>query len=154
MPDEIIIKEIIEDTKKIGNFLDMYRQFYGEISDIKSSISFIGNRIISNESVIFVAQKKEKIIGFIQLFPSFSSVTLQKMFIVNDLYVSDKCRGQGVGRALLKESAHYGISKNIKQLFIEGAVSNVKARGLYEDFGFILNSDYMYYHYPINKKVI
>ncbi len=56
-----------------------------------------------------------------------------------------------MGEKLLKAAANFGYLSGAKQLFIEGAVANVKARGLYERFGFIRNSEYYYYHYPLNQ---
>lgn len=45
-------------------------------------------------------------------------------------------RGKGLGHYLLKEMIEAGISKGMRQIWLEVRPSNVVAKGLYERFGF------------------
>lgn len=139
----------IDDVDHVSILLDKYRQFYGEPSRPDESRRFLMDRMCLGETQTIIAQISHVTVGFTQLFPSFSSVTLQRLWILNDLYVDEKFRGRGVGRRLLSAAADFGRRSGAKQLFIEGAVANTRARGLYEKFGFVKNSEYVYYHYPL-----
>ncbi|AZC18421.1 MULTISPECIES: GNAT family N-acetyltransferase [Pseudomonas] len=139
----------IDDAQAIAPLLDKYRQFYGQASDLSRSLAFILERFFLGESIIIVAELDQRVVGFSQLFPSFSSVTLERLWILNDLYVDEEQRGAGAGLALLNAARKLGVDTQAKQLFIEGAEDNPKARNIYTQFGFIENSDYHYYHLPL-----
>ncbi|MDB4265035.1 GNAT family N-acetyltransferase, partial [bacterium] len=76
---------------------DSYRVFYKMESDLDAAKAFLNDRISNEESVIFAAYEGEKTIGFVQLYYTFSSVSLEKSLILNDLYVDSKYRKQSVG---------------------------------------------------------
>jgi len=139
----------LDDAPAIAPLLDKYREFYGENSDLPGALAFIQQRFFLGESTVIVAELDNQIVGFTQLFPSFSSVTLQRLWILNDLYVASHKRGAGVGLALLTAAKNFAQLTSAKQLFIEGADDNPKARKLYTRFGFIENTAYHYYHLPL-----
>ena len=139
----------LDDAAAIAPLLDKYREFYGEASDLTRSTAFIQQRFYLGESIIIVALVNNEIIGFTQLFPSFSSVTLERQWILKDLYVEASKRRAGVGLALLNAAKTFAETTGAKQLFIEGADDNPKARNLYTRFGFIENTAYHYYHLPL-----
>jgi len=150
MSDQVITRHAsLDDAEAIAPLLDKYRQFYGESSDLARSLEFIKQRFFLGESVIVVAEFNHEIIGFTQLYPSFSSVTLERLWILNDLYVEASKRKKGAGLALLNAAKTFAQSTNAKQLFIEGADDNPRARDLYTRFGFIENTAYHYYHLPL-----
>ena len=151
MSDAIVTRHAsLDDAPAIAPLLDKYREFYGETSDLSRALAFIQQRFFLGESIVIVAELDNQVVGFTQLFPSFSSVTLQRLWILNDLYVDANNRGAGVGLALLTAAKHFAQLTNAKQLFIEGADDNPKARNLYTRFGFIENTAYHYYHLPLD----
>jgi ribosomal protein S18 acetylase RimI-like enzyme len=83
--------------------------------------------------------------GFTQLFPSFSSVACTRIFVLNDLYVAESCRGQGVGRALLAASRSHAQEVGAARLVLETAVDNRAAQVLYESFGFEREAGFLAY---------
>ncbi|MBC3862418.1 GNAT family N-acetyltransferase [Undibacterium jejuense] len=148
---EVIIRyATLDDIEEIASLFDSYRQFYGEKSNYVASLHFLRERVFLGESQIIVAVILDEIVGFTQLFPSFSSVTMQRLWILNDLYVTQAFRSLGVGEKLLEGAADFACQAGAKQLFIEGAIDNIRACGLYERFGFIRNRGYYYYHYPLH----
>ena len=42
---------------------------------------------MNEESVVFIAFDEINPIGFVQLYPSFSSLSMKKSWVLNDLYV-------------------------------------------------------------------
>ena len=80
---------------------DSYRQFYGQPTDSNAARVFLSARLDHGESVVFIAHDSDSPVGFTQLYPSFSSVTLARTFILNDLFVHEQGRRKGVGSLLL-----------------------------------------------------
>lgn len=152
MSDQIITRHAsLDDAAAIAPLLDKYRQFYGEASDLARSLEFIKQRFFLGETIFVVAEVNNEVIGFTQLLPSFSSVTLERLWILNDLYVESSKRKKGVGLALLNAAKIFAQTTGAKQLFIEGADDNPRARNLYTRFGFIENTAYHYYHLPLKQ---
>src|SRR6266446_5967500 len=92
------------DIDLIAPLFDSYRQFYDEPADAELAAAFIRDRLQAKESVIFLAEESDEgtreALGFVQLYPSFSSVAACRIWVLNDLFVAPEARGRGVGRAL------------------------------------------------------
>lgn len=63
----------------------------------------------NNESIIYlgIEKKERKAIGFMQIYPSFSSITMEKLWILNDLYIVLEARECGVGRSLIETARKF-----------------------------------------------
>lgn len=114
---------------------DAYRQFYGQPADQHSAQQFLEERVMKKESIIFIARIDGVPAGFVQLYPTFSSVALQKTFILNDLYVGERFRQQGVGRRLIEQCYTYCIEKRARYITLETAKDNHQAQKLYKQMG-------------------
>jgi GNAT superfamily N-acetyltransferase len=124
---------------------DAYRVFYEQKSNLKKAHNFIAERILSNDSVIYIAINKEgRGLGFTQLYPTFSSVSMQRFYILNDLYVLPEMRGKGIGEALLNRAKTFAKANHLKGLALETSIDN-PAQKLYEKLGWEKSSDF--YHY-------
>jgi ribosomal protein S18 acetylase RimI-like enzyme len=131
---------------KIALLFDQYRQFYEQPSDINRALDFLKKRLKKGESVLFFAEIDEKTVGFVQLYPVFSSVTTERSWLLNDLFVVENFRKNGVGEALLEAAKNFVTKKKHKGLLLETAESNVVAQRLYERLGWELESaDYRFY---------
>ena len=139
-----IKKATMEDAKSIAPLFDAYRVFYGETTDVKSAFNFIEERLSKEQSVIFIALSGEEIVGFTQLYPIFSSVSLKKAWLLNDLYVTEKARQQGIAAALLDKAKVFGKETDAKWLLLETASNNYSAQKLYEKNGWIKQTDIFY----------
>ena len=57
-------------------------QFYHKQSDLDAAKDFLEARIENNESVIYIATNElDHFVGFVQLFPSFSSTRMKRFWI-------------------------------------------------------------------------
>jgi len=149
----IIKKAGIEDVKIITPLFDAYRVFYQQKTDIEAAASFLSERLSKNESTIFIAFINETAVGFTQLYPVFSSVSLKPAWLLNDLYVAEKARKQGVANALLNKAKEFGIEKNAKWLLLETALDNYNAQALYEQNGWIKQTD-LFYQFALSPSII
>ncbi|ENI1142886.1 GNAT family N-acetyltransferase, partial [Vibrio cholerae] len=100
----------------------------------------------NGDSVIFLALSEgNEPLGFAQLYPSFSSVAMKRMWYLNDLYVSENARKKGVGRALLQKVAAFAKDTDAITVKLATAVSNEKAKSLYESEGYVKVTAFEHY---------
>jgi len=133
-----------KDIDKLSVLFDKYRIFYKQSSDIENAKSFLKKRMKRMESVIFVAEERKELIGFTQLFPIFSSVSMKRTWLLNDLYVNEKARGMGVARKLLETARDFGAETNSKWLILQTASDNFTAQKVYEKNGWVKETDFFY----------
>jgi len=135
----------IGDVDELAPLFDGYRQFYGQRSDLAAGRAFLAERMRRDESVIFVAIADDVMLGFTQLYPSFSSVSVKRLWILNDLFVSPTARRGGVGRRLLERAREWAVETGAKGLTLTTALTNSAARSLYESCGWRLDDEFAHY---------
>lgn len=140
-----VYKATIQDLDGISVLFDLYRVFYEQPSNLHAAKNFIRERLEKNDSVIFVAVEDGKYIGFTQLYPTFSSVSMKRLWTLNDLYVDKENRKSGVGGKLLGAAKQLAIETNAKGLQLQTAVDNFTAQRLYESDGWEKDQDFFYY---------
>lgn len=140
------IKQInsIDDCPEVAYLFDSYRVFYEKKSDVDGARAYLSERLSRKESIILVALADEVVVGFTQLYPSFSSVSMQPLYILNDLFVTAQNRGQGIGEALLDAAEKIGRELAWKGMVLETAHDN-PAQRLYERKGWSEDKDYKHY---------
>lgn len=126
------------DFRIVAELFDGYRQFYGQPADYPRAEAFLRERLTNGDSVVYLAidLPSGDGLGFVQLYPSFSSVAAQRIWILNDLFVAPAARQKGVGRSLLDAARNHGVSTGAKRLVLSTAATNREARALYESFGY------------------
>ncbi|WP_163581436.1 GNAT family N-acetyltransferase [Gracilibacillus saliphilus] len=137
-----------EDLEGVSYLFNLYRVFYQHSSDIESAKSYIEKRLQNKDSVIFVAKDNEKYVGFTQLYPTFSSISMKKEWILNDLYVDAKSRKLGIGEMLLHKAKDYAIETGANSITLSTAPDNYSAQRLYKKNGYLRDSQF--YHYQLH----
>lgn len=138
----------IADVSSVALLFDAYRVFYNQLSNLQDAFDFLEQRISKNESVVFMAVMGNETVGFVQLYPVFSSVQMKKAWILNDLYVVEAARNQGVGEALLQQAIQFGRESGAAYLLLQTASDNYRAQSVYEKNGWIKAQDF-FYEYPL-----
>ena len=133
------------DLKLIVPLFDAYRRFYRQPSDLPHARSFLRARLDRKDSVILVALDQSRAVGFTQLYPSFSSVSMARIFILNDLFVSPEARGKGVGFALLAAAADFGRQAGAVRLALTTETTNTVAQSVYERMGWVRDTTFYTY---------
>ena len=135
------------DLGALALLFDAYRVFYRQESDVPAAESFLRDRLRLRDSTIFMAtQGDSEAVGFVQLYPSFSSVSMRRIFILNDLFVASVARRTGVGDALIQASHAYASKEGAARLSLSTAIDNVSAQALYEGTGFKRDESFYRYH--------
>ncbi|MDQ0207332.1 GNAT family N-acetyltransferase [Alkalicoccobacillus murimartini] len=142
-----IYQATIEDTQHLSILFNAYREFYYQETDLAGASSYISERLKQKDSVLFVAEHEGKYVGFAQLYPTFSSIAMQKAFILNDLFVAEEARKNGIGDQLLLKVKDYALAQNVLRLSLSTAIHNKAAQRLYEKHGYVRDTDF--YHYQL-----
>lgn len=136
---------------KIASLFDAYRGFYGQPSNLPQSRDFIAERIARDESVIFYAEDASgEALGFVQLFPTFSSIEAHRTWLLGDLFTAPAARGKGVGTLLMNTARDFALLTGAKGITLETATDNLVAQRLYESLGYV--RDPGYYTYCLDLK--
>lgn len=98
---------VLSDLDALVPLFDGYRQFYGRSSDLRAAREFLLARFNHGESVLFIVHEDNAPIGFTQLYPSFSSVSLARIFVLNDLFVHESARRRGVASKLISAAIEH-----------------------------------------------
>ncbi|MBT8272073.1 MAG: GNAT family N-acetyltransferase [Flavobacteriaceae bacterium] len=139
-----IVRAHVEHVPDLIPLFDAYRMFYRQHSDFSGAQQFLKDRLSNNESVVFIAFADENAIGFVQLFPVFSSVTMEPMYILNDLYVEENYRGKGIGKMLIDQAKDLCREKKLKGLVLQTEADN-PAQQMYEHLQFKQDTDLHYF---------
>ena len=144
-----VVRAGTEHTQQVADLFDDYRVFYGRPSDVNAARMFVAERLAKKDSIIYLAHTRSggaKIpLGFTQLYPSFSSVSMKRLWILNDLYVAAEGRRQGVGRALIDHARQLAVETGAKGLILETAIDNTSAQALYDSYGFVRDTEFHRY---------
>ncbi|MGE7602326.1 GNAT family N-acetyltransferase [Peribacillus sp. NPDC097675] len=141
-------KATLNELHSLSELFDLYRVFYEQPSNLEGANEFLRERLRNEESVVFIALDEENSLGFVQLYPSFSSIGMQRTWILNDLFVKESARKKGLGEKLLQAAITFAEETGAKGVSLETGKENAKAQRLYERFGFVKESNY-FYHYSI-----
>jgi ribosomal protein S18 acetylase RimI-like enzyme len=137
----------VEDLEATSNLFDRYRIFYNQSTDLEAARSFLKERFEQGDSTIFIARADSKIVGFTQLYPSFSSVSMKRVWILNDLFVEEAYRNQRIAKLLLGAAEKFGRDTAAVRIVLSTHCSNTVAQSLYRSLGYIKDEDF--YHYAL-----
>jgi GNAT superfamily N-acetyltransferase len=143
---------VAADIEALAGLFDQYRQFQGEASNIAAARSFLAERFNHGESVVFIATARDAAVGFAQLYPSFSSVSLARVFVLNDLFVLEAVRGRKVASQLLSAVESYAWSFGASRVTLNVARTNVSAQQIYIARGWKQDDQFFMFHrFPAGK---
>lgn len=123
------------DLDVLAPLFDAYRQFYGQAAAPYCAREFLHQRMAMRESVVLLATDGPQALGFTQLYPMWSSVRMGRLWVLNDLYVDEAARRQGIARSLLDAAAAFARGDGAVGIVLETARDNAPARALYRAAG-------------------
>jgi GNAT superfamily N-acetyltransferase len=136
----------LQDIDQLVPLFDGYRLFYGQQPDLQIARQFLADRLARGESLVLIAEDHDGIpIGFVQLFPSFSSILAAPICLLSDLFVTPVARRRGVGRLLLTAAAEAARTAGAVRLELSTAITNVPAQRLYEALGWKRDEEFYVY---------
>jgi ribosomal protein S18 acetylase RimI-like enzyme len=140
------VRAHVDRLDAVAGLFDAYRGFYGQPANLAQSRAFIAERMAAAESAIFLAEDEQgAALGFVQLYPTFSSIDAHRTWLLSDLFTAPEARGRGVGRLLMNAARDFALATGAKGLVLETATDNFTAQGLYESLGYVRDSGYYTY---------
>jgi GNAT superfamily N-acetyltransferase len=137
----------VEDLDTMVPLFEAYRLFYRQTSDPDRARRFLLERFEHNQSVIFLAFYGQEAVGFTQLYPSFSSTAMTRIFILNDLFVMPEARRKHAGMALLDAAVNYGRRVGALRLELRTEHTNTTAQSTYERAGWQRETQFCGYQF-------
>lgn len=139
-----VIREYLpDDAEEVGACIaelqDFSKAIYPLMADGKSIarkyLAYLVARCVETEGRIFVAVVDGRVVGVICVFARVASEAVDEepyeYAYISDLVVSERERGKGFGRALLRQAEDYARLKGARILRIGVLAENVTARELY-----------------------
>ena len=134
----------MDDLDPLAGLVEQYRQFYKQaLSD--GTRPYLKDRISRNESVILVAEKGAQLVGFTQCYPTFSTVSLSSIWLLNDLFVDPAHRGEHVADQLMQVAEATARKAGASRIWLRTAHTNAAAQALYEKRGWIRDEVFQRY---------
>jgi ribosomal protein S18 acetylase RimI-like enzyme len=139
-----------EELDDLVMLFDQYMVFYKQPSAPNKYHEYLNERLKNNEATIFIAYSLEKEpLGFVLNYHSFSSVSLGKVIVLNDLFVASSHRKQGIASRLIDCSINLAKRTGSIRVDLSTAKDNLSAQPLYEKIGFIKDTEYFSYSLTI-----
>ncbi|MGL5111453.1 MAG: GNAT family N-acetyltransferase [Flavobacterium sp.] len=134
----MIRKATLNDLDSLAALFDQYLVFYKKKSNVMLHKDYLKNRIEHNEAVVFIAfDEQNKAIGFALNYITFSSLLLNKIIILNDLFVDSSTRKKGTAKQLIEETKKLALEIDAPIVRLRTAKNNFTAQNLYLKMGFV-----------------
>ncbi len=147
-----LVQVSAEQVELVAPLFDAYRRFYGQPPNLEGARRFLGERLERSESVILAVVENGRALGFTQLYPSFSSVSMKPVWILNDLFVAEDARRRGVGAGLLRAARDHALRTGAVRLALSTAFTNTTAQALYERDGWRRDTAFLHYEYELPRE--
>jgi len=136
----------LEDLESLARVFADYRTIAGLEYNLEDGRGFLNERLTKKDSVIFIAIIDDAIVGFTLLFPFFTPAGIKELWLLNDIYIADEFRHQGVAQSLLSEAVFFSRKTNKSKVYLATKVDNTNSQALFEKFGF-KRTDYVNYEF-------
>ncbi|ABE55320.1 hypothetical protein Sden_2038 [Shewanella denitrificans OS217] len=114
------------DVEQLTGLFDLYRQSLGQPSENHKCRQFVSARLSEGDTMIFIARHEVQALGFIQLYPSYSSVSLKPVWYFDDAFVVELYRGTGIAKGLIAKAKELADSADvvlIKRTLVEQGIA-------------------------------
>lgn len=146
MSDIFVRQAARSDLDDLASLFDQYRHFQGQASDLAAARRFLQARFDHGESLVFIALQGHVPVGFAQLYPSFSSVAMARVFVLNDLFVHGSARRKGAASKLLRAVEGHAWSLGAVRVSLNVARDNRPGQALYAAQGWSQDAQFFMYH--------
>lgn len=116
-------------------------------TDLDAAKKFLRERLANDQSVIFMVYDDSRAVGFTKLYPLFSSVNMEGVWILNDLFVDPAYRGKKIEKQLLEAAQNHCTATGAKGVSLEAEQTNVVGNKLYPVMGFERDTEHNFYYW-------
>jgi len=131
-----IVRAKLADVADLHPLVEKYRAFYKQPENEKT-LGYLKSRLENDEAIVFIARENDEAIGFTMLYPTFSTVSLSAVWLLNDLYVEELHRGKDIASKLMETAENAAREAGATRVFLRTANDNTIAQSLYEGRSYI-----------------
>ena len=131
-----IVRAKLADVADLHPLVEKYRAFYKQPANEKT-LGYLKSRLENDEAVVFIARDDAVAVGFTMLYPTFSTVSLSAVWLLNDLYVEESIAGKVLPASSWKQQRSAARETGATRVFLRTANDNATAQSLYEGRGYI-----------------
>ena len=131
MAEVTIARATANDIFELAPLVESYRAFYKQPASEKT-LQYVIDRVSNDEAVVFIARIDGTAVGFTMIYPTFSTVALAPIWLLNDLYVDESARGNGVATKLMETAEQAARDAGAARIWLRTANDNTAAQALYE----------------------
>jgi GNAT superfamily N-acetyltransferase len=138
MPAEVEIAPItVGELEELLPLIAAYQRFYEveDVDDDRNRAFFRRFVAPSEDGLLLGARSEGRLLGYACLYWHFSSLEACESVLMNDLFVAESARGQGVGRALIEAAAAVAREREVPFVEWSTAPDNETAQRLYDSTG-------------------
>ena len=138
VPAELKIAPLVaEEFEELLPLIAAYQRFYEveDIDDDRNRAFFRRFLAPSEDGLLLGARSAGRLVGYACLYWHFSSLEACESVLMNDLFVDESARGQGVGRALIEATAEVARERGVPFVEWSTAPDNHTAQRLYDSTG-------------------
>jgi ribosomal protein S18 acetylase RimI-like enzyme len=144
-----VVRATRKHLEMLAELFQAYLAFYRRGHDRERIKTFLAARMLRKESAIFIALEgtadETRAVGFAQLYPTFSSLRLSRMWVLNDLYTVADRRRNGVAHLLLAAARTMAVGTSATHVELLTERTNRAAQRVYESVGY--RKDELFYRY-------
>jgi GNAT superfamily N-acetyltransferase len=124
----------VEEFEELLPLIAAYQRFYEvEAIDEERNRTFFRRFLTpSKDGLLLGARSEGRLVGYACLYWHFSSLEACESVLMNDLFVDDSVRGQGVGRALIEAATEVARERGVPFIEWSTAPDNETAQRLYD----------------------
>ena len=150
-----IIQATLEHLDDLVPLFEAYRVWYKKPANELKTRQFLTERILKHESIIFLiytdgtsrdGREGGACVGFTQLYPTFSTIRLARLWLLNDLFVAPEERGKGFSIALIEHVKDMAKKMGAAGVTLQTDLTNDIGNQLYPKMGFDLENTYYNYY--------
>ncbi len=132
------------DLGKLLPLFDHYREFFTG-RPMPGSHEFLTDRLRAQDSVILMAFDGASAMGFLQLYPLFSSWHATRIWFLSDLYVAEPYRNRRIGRELVEAAQSFARDGGSRSIMVEIPHREPHLISFYESLNFNRDKDFNLY---------
>jgi GNAT superfamily N-acetyltransferase len=137
-------------VEAVAPLFDAYRVFYGKTSDLPTARRWLEQRLARDEAIVLLARVDAAPAGFTLLYPTWSSVSTDRVYVLNDLFVAESARRRGVALRLLQAASEEARAAGGIRISLETARDNLTAQALYRHAGWSADQT-QWFHLPLTS---
>ncbi len=144
MSEVSIVRATVDDVHVLHPLVEAYRDFYKQAPSDKT-LAYLSERLANNEAIVYLALVNGVAAGFTMIYPTFSTVSLSQIWLLNDLFVTPESRGNGIASTLMQTVEDAAREAGATRVFLRTANDNTAAQALYEGRGWVQDTVFRRY---------